>query len=423
MPQPVVADAPHVLRLCSVFEPDPAGRTGPELDGRAARFDPIGGMQNHTATLTRCLDAQGHRQTVVTSRLAAPAGSTRIGTAAVVYRTGVPIARLRQLWALAALPVVLRRSERPVDVVHAHQGEDLAVLPLARLAARRHRAPLVVTLHCSVGHTLTGGSPRARLLRAVGGWVERRTLRRADAVVVLTERTAAAVRADGVPAERVHTIPSGFDPALFAGTDGDVLAGTGRPRIGYVGRLAPQKRPDVLVQAFGLMQERSELVVVGDGPDRELVERAAAESPARERITLRGFVAHDAVPGVLASLDVLVLPSAYEEMGSVLTEAMAAGLPVVASDVGGIPTVVDDGVTGLLVPPLDPPALAAALDRVVGDADLRTRLAAGARERAGDYGWPRLAGRVATVYAGVRAQVGARVRARVRGRVRETVPA
>lgn len=416
----------HVLRLCSVFEPETpaatpragagagAGLPG-ALDGRAARFDPIGGMQNHTATLTRCLDAQGHRQTVVTSRLAARAGVGSLGRAATVRRTGLPIPRLRQLWAVTALPHVLRRDPAPVDVVHAHQGEDLAVLPLGRLAAWRHRCPLVVTLHCSVGHTLTGGSPRARLLRAVGGWVERSALRRADAVVVLTERTAAAVRADGVPARKVHTIPSGFDPALFARTGTDVLAGVGRPRIGYVGRLAPQKRPDVLVEAFGLMRERAELVVVGDGPDRALVERAVEASPARDRITLRGFVAHDAVPGVLAALDVLVLPSAYEEMGSVLTEAMAAGLPVVASDVGGIPTVVRDGVTGLLVPPLDPPALAAALDRVVGDAALRARLAAGARARADEYAWPRLAGRVAGVYA--------RLRARVAGRVREAIAA
>ncbi|WP_409330933.1 glycosyltransferase [Trujillonella humicola] len=420
-------DPLHVLRLCSVFEPERPSSAAPAgsrpglpgaLDGRAARFDPIGGMQNHTATLTRCLDAQGHRQTVVTSRLAARAGVGRLGRSATVHRTGLPIARLRQLWALTALPRVLRvrrRGSGPVDVVHAHQGEDLALLPLARLAAWRHACPLVVTLHCSVGHTLTGGSPRARLLRAVGGRVERSALRRADAVVVLTERTAAAVRADGVPAQRVHTIPSGFDPALFAGTGADVLAGIGRPRIGYVGRLAPQKRPDVLVEAFGLMRERAELVVVGDGPDRALVERAVEASPARERITLRGFVAHDAVPGVLAALDVLVLPSAYEEMGSVLTEAMAAGLPVVASDVGGIPAVVRDGVTGLLVPPLDAAALAAALDRVVGDPELRARLAAGARARADEYAWPRLAGRVAAVYT--------RIRARVHGRVREAVSA
>jgi 2-deoxystreptamine N-acetyl-D-glucosaminyltransferase/2-deoxystreptamine glucosyltransferase len=117
---------------------------------------------------------------------------------------------------------------------------------------------------------------------------------------------------------------------------------------------------------------------------------------------MTGFVEHSAVPAVLASLDVLVLPSAYEEMGSVLVEAMASGLPVVASAVGGIPEVVRDGETGLLVPPGDVAALAGVLDRLAADPELRARLAAGARARARDYAWPRLAGEVAAVYRRVR---------------------
>src|SRR3712207_9168479 len=117
------------------------------------------------------------------------------------------------------------------------------------------------------------------------------------------------------------------------------------------------------------MREPASLVVVGDGPDRERVHALAAAHP---RVYLSGFVEHTAVPAVLASLDVLVLPSAYEEMGSVLTEALASGLPVVASDVGGIPEVVHHGVTGLLVPPGDVDALAAALDRLAADDGLRS---------------------------------------------------
>jgi 2-deoxystreptamine N-acetyl-D-glucosaminyltransferase/2-deoxystreptamine glucosyltransferase len=101
---------------------------------------------------------------------------------------------------------------------------------------------------------------------------------------------------------------------------------------------------------------------------------------------------------VLASLDLLVLPSQYEEMGSVLVEAMVAGLPVVATDVGGIPEVVRHGETGLLVPPGDVAALAAALDRVVADPVLRARLADGARRRSQQYSWPVLAARVSAVY-------------------------
>jgi 2-deoxystreptamine N-acetyl-D-glucosaminyltransferase/2-deoxystreptamine glucosyltransferase len=385
----------HVLRLASVFEPD-AGA----LDRVASRFDPIGGLQNHTAALSRCLDRAGVRQTVLTSRLAAPAGARPLGELGVIHRVGVRTTRMRQLWAAAALPRVLRA--RGIDIVHAHQGEDVAVLLLGLLAAAVHRCPLVVTVHCSVAHTLRETGVRARLVRSVGGLVERKALRRAAAVLVLVPRTAALVVADGVPAGRVHVLPSGYEPRLFEDPGPDPFPELPHPRVGYVGRLAAQKAPHRAVQAFAGVDHRAHLVVVGDGPLRQVVDDAVAASPARDRITCRGFVPHREVPAVLAALDVLVLPSVYEEMGSVLVEAMASGLPVVATHVGGIPEVVCDRVTGILVPPGDVPALATAIDELVRDEDLRTRLGAAARERAGRYSWPCLAARVEQVYAAVR---------------------
>lgn len=385
----------HVLRLCSVFEPATT-----EVDGRAAAYDPVGGMQNHTASLSRALDDLDVRQTVVTSRLAAPTGTVRLGRHGRVHRVGVRTTRLRQLWALAGVRRVLAPLRRP-DVVHAHQGEDVAVLLLGLLAARVHRCPLVVTLHCSVAHTLAGRSWRTRWLRLLGGAVERAALRRADAVLVLVPRTAAAVRADGVPGERVHVLPSGFEPELFDREHADALAGLPRPRVGYVGRWCEQKRPDVLVEAFGRVRTPAHLVLVGDGPTRPQVEAAVERSPARDRIRTRGFVPHREVPALLASLDVLVLPSAYEEMGSVLVEAMASGLPVVASAVGGIPDVVRDGETGLLVPPLDVDALAEALDEVLADPAMLPKLGEEAHRAAAAYAWPALSRRVRDVYLSV----------------------
>jgi glycogen(starch) synthase len=147
------------------------------------------------------------------------------------------------------------------------------------------------------------------------------------------------------------------------------------------------------------MRERAHLVVVGDGPLRSHVAGAVQRSPARERVTLTGFVAHTEVPRILAGLDLLALPSQYEEMGSVLVEAMATGVPVVASRVGGIPDVVRDGVTGVLVPPGDAAALAAALDELVADPARRQRMCVAAREQAEQYSWPGLAARVAALYA------------------------
>jgi len=381
----------HVLRLCSVYESEAT-----QLDEAAARFDPIGGMQNHTASLSRRLDALGVRQTILTARLAGPREVSRLGRNGTVRRVGVQTIRLRQLWGLCALPHLL--AVHPVDLVHAHQGEDVATLLLGLLARRVHRSPLVVTLHCSVRHTITGRSPRSLFLRVVGGAVERAAVRRAEAVVVLVPRTARLLRADGIADDRIHVLPSGFEPALFSRRHPDAFPELPRPRIGYVGRLAEQKRPDLLVQAFGRMRAMAQLVVVGDGPLRPGVVAAVARSDARDRITLSGFVPHTDVPGVLASLDVLALPSVYEEMGSVLVEAMASGLSVVASRVGGIPDVVVDGETGVLVPPGDVDALAAALDTLVADPERRQQMCLNARERAVRYSWPELGNRVLVLY-------------------------
>jgi 2-deoxystreptamine N-acetyl-D-glucosaminyltransferase/2-deoxystreptamine glucosyltransferase len=379
-----------VLRLCSVFEPRP------EVLGRpdAASFDVIGGMQNHTAELTRGLDRLGVVQRVVTSRLGGSRSRSPLGRAATVVRTGLPTRHARQLWAMDALREAVRT--RGTGLVHAHQGEDLAVLPLAELVARRAGCPLVVTLHCSVWRTLDRS--RTRPLTLLGPAVERAALRRADAVLVLTDSAAQHLVDEGLHPDRVHVLPSGYDPELFDRSYADPLPDVPRPRVLFLGRLADQKRPVDAVLAHALMGPEVSLVVVGDGPLRAAVEAAVADSPARHRVHLVGLVPHERVPAYLQHADAFVLPAQYEELGSVLVEAMAAGLPVVANDVGGIPDLVTDGVTGRLVERGDLPALAKALDESL--ADPSTAIAARAHvER--QYAWPALARSVHDVYAAV----------------------
>jgi glycogen synthase len=153
-----------------------------------------------------------------------------------------------------------------------------------------------------------------------------------------------------------------------------------------------------LLAAVPLLRRAAAVVLVGDGPLRPALERQAARlGPGRVRF--QGFVPHAEVPAWLAAADVLVLPSVYEELGSVLLEAMAAGLPVVASEVGGIPDAL--GPAGLLVPPGDPAALAAAVDQVLEDPALAAELARAARRRAAACSWDTLAGRVLEVYRAV----------------------
>jgi glycogen(starch) synthase len=166
-----------------------------------------------------------------------------------------------------------------VDVIHVHCGEDLAVLPLARLAARRHGSPVVATVHLSVRHTLRPTTPRGIALRAAGGTVERWLLPGADAVIALTPSAAWLLRGDGIPADRVHVIPPGYDPVLFAAAAADPFPGLPRPRVAYVGRLVPQKDVGTLLEAFARLAAPAQLLVVGDGGRRQAPGRTACPDP------------------------------------------------------------------------------------------------------------------------------------------------
>jgi glycogen synthase len=384
------------LRLCSVFEPPPSA-----LVGRGVKFDPIGGMQNHTAELTRALDRRGVVQTVLTTRPPTAPYFQRFGEHTRVIRVGLPLRRFRQLYALQATiiaPILALRA----DVVHVHLGEDLAVLPVGATAARLHHLPLVLTIHMSLRHTLAVSDLRSSVLKTLGGPIERWGEHSAEAVLVITPRLHRLLLSEGVEEDRLHLIPPGVNPSLFEGPFEDPFSGVGRPRILLVGRLAPQKGVSTLVEAAGLLKDPSaKVLLVGDGSERPKLEREAKRIGVGDRVRFEGFVAHERRPAALVHVDLLVLPSLYEELGTVLLEAMQAGLPVVASKTGGIPDVIEDGVNGMLVLPGEPEALARAIDRFLADRDLARRLSEGAQQRAKDYDWEVLAERVLAVYQGV----------------------
>ena len=385
-----------VLRLCSVFEP-PASA----LVGKGAGFDPIGGMQNHTAELTRALDRQNVAQTVLTTRPPTAPYLQRLGKHARVVRLGLPIRRLRQLYGLQVsiiAPILASRA----DLVHVHLGEDLAVLPVGAAAAKLYRLPLVLTIHLSMRHTLVVSNLRSAILKTLGGWIEGLGERSADAVLAITPRLARQLVPEGVEKDRVHVVPPGVNPALFAGPFEDPFPDIGRPRVVFVGRLAPQKGVRTLVEAARLLKTSGvQVLLVGDGPQRSTLEQEIRRQGVGDVVHLFGFVPHERVPAILTHADLLVLPSHYEELGTILLEAMWVGVPIVASRTGGIPDIIDDGVNGLLVVPGDPEVLARAIDRLLADSELARRLGKAARERAKDYDWGVLAERVFAIYRDV----------------------
>jgi glycogen synthase len=178
----------------------------------------------------------------------------------------------------------------------------------------------------------------------------------------------------------VRVIPGGVDIPAEVGPEADP------PEILFAGRLSPEKGILELVEAAQGMK----LVVAGDGPLRDQVPGAL------------GFVPHHELLGLYERAAVVACPSRREGFGVACAEAMAHGRPVVASGVGGLLDLVVDGETGLLVAPGDVPALRSALERLKGDADLRCRLGAAARERASDrLAWERVTDLTIAAYRGI----------------------
>jgi glycogen synthase len=390
----------NVLRLCSVFEPPVTAVTA-----RGARFDPVGGVQSYTAGLSRALDRRGVVQTIVTTRPPTAARREPFGERGQLVRLGLPVHTCRQFYSWPASTLVPRLA-RGADLVHVHLGEDLAVVPLARHAARQRHLPLVLTVHTSLRHTLEVTGPRSALLKSLGGWFERTGTRDAQAVIVLTDRAAERLRYDGVPADRVHVVPAGVAAFPYDGTGSppaDPLAGIPRPRVAFVGRLRPHKDVEILIRAAALTTE-AQVVLVGDGPHRPALKRLTEQLGLTKRVHFMGFVPHSAIPAVLHHTDALALPSRYQEFGTAAVEGMQAGLPVIAAATGGMPNVIEHGVTGLLVPPGDPDALAKAMRQVLTDRRLSARLAGQARQRAAGYEWERIGDRVLSIYQALLAE-------------------
>ncbi len=271
------------------------------------------------------------------------------------------------------------------DVVHAHQPTAPSTGLWATLEAR---APVVGTFHSGAG--------RARLYDLAAP-VLRRVMRR------LAIRTAVSERAAAFEHQRIggifEVIPNGLDVVRFSKAQPADL-GPGRKLL-FVGRLDARKGFSTALQAFQVLAELHEdlrLVIVGDGPEGSVV--ATLGEDLRERVTMLGAVRNADLPPLATSCDLYLGPAmGGESFGVVLIEAMAAGLPVVASDIAGYDEVVTDGVDGLLVPPGDPDALASAAGRILEDAELAERLATAGRERAAAFDWSVILPAIEDVYA------------------------
>jgi phosphatidylinositol alpha-mannosyltransferase len=350
-------------------------------------WDDAGGVQVHVRELGERLRERSHQVVGLAPVRRAPTESWVRGVGRpvdLIYNASAAPIDPRP-WSAAQVRAELR-GFRP-DVVHVHEPFAPSTTLWAVLTSP---APLVATFH--------SGATRSRLFDVAAPVL--RLLARRLAVRVAISREAARFAGSRLGGQ-FEMVPNGLDVARFADAPPRPdLAGLVGVKLLFCGRLDERKGFPVAVEAFGqLLQGRRtlRLVVAGDGPERAAVDRLSAG--ARQRVTMLGAVPHEDLPPVHRACD-LFLGTAVggESFGYVLAEAMAAGLPVVASDIPGYDEVITDGVDGLLVRPRDPAAVAAAAARVLDDPALAARLIDGGRDRVHSFDWSAVVTRLEELY-------------------------
>jgi glycosyltransferase involved in cell wall biosynthesis len=367
-----------------------------------------GGQNLHVAELSTALAAGGHEVTVYTRQ--DNSKQERIATTQQGYRVvHVPAGPARPVPKDELLPHMAEftkfvdehwRTEKP-DVVHSHFWMSGLV---AAIAAKKHGVPMAHTYHALgtvkrryQGKADTSPPSRVRTERLIG--------RSASRIIATCSDEVAELSRMGLPKESVEVVPCGVDCVRFV-PDGPSPRKRLAHRIVSVGRLVPRKGFADLVAVLPALPD-TELIIAG-GPDRAKLaddpeacrlRQMARDLGVHQRVRLVGQVPRPRMPDLLRSADVVACVPWYEPFGIMPLEAMACGVPVLASAVGGLTDTVVDGVTGVLVPPRRRAALTAALKALLADPIKRSFLGAAGRDRVESrYPWSVIAAQTARVY-------------------------
>ena len=382
-----------------------------------------GGQNIYVAHVARCLAQMGHHVDVLTRRDSPtlPAVVDLRPGARVIHVDAGPSCFVPKEQLLGHMPEFARATERlmrnsvPYDVVHAHFFMSGWVAQRIRQALG---VPFAMTFH-ALGLVRLQHQPQADAFPAERLQIERELVRQADALVAeCPQDEADLTQLYDADAGRVTVVPCGFDPAEFA----PMSRALARAELGLdpaefivlqLGRLVPRKGIDNVIRSLAHLPPSIParlLVVGGDSaepdesrtPELARLRVVAEEAGVAGRVTFTGHRARARLRTFYAAADVFVTTPWYEPFGITPLEAMACGRPVIGSAVGGIKHSVVDGLTGFLVPPRDPQALAQRLVALHADPELARAMGRAGRARARSlFTWERVARELANVYAGM----------------------
>jgi glycosyltransferase involved in cell wall biosynthesis len=344
-----------------------------------------GGVEQVVDQLSARLAGRGHKVRLLTLRtrpapLAESRGGVEIERVRATDLTGMVGLQVAWSWRIYKATWDAIRDFRP-DVIHAHnlffRTTESVAIPYMLNGSK-----LVTTVH--LGKVVAGGAGLKAITglheRIVGRWI----IRRSDRLIAVSSAVADHARSLGARTDRIDVIPNGVDLALFKPAE---RPRSGPPRILFVGRLVPNKGPEILVRAAPAVLEKhpnAEFVICGDGPMRRSLEGEVNRLKIAYAFRFLGMVRK--VPDVMRDGTILVRPSTLEGMPLTVLEAMACGLPVIATRVGGTPELVKHGEHGLLFEPGDVDGLIGHLLSLLGNPRMASEFGAAGRRRV-ESGW------------------------------------
>ncbi|MCB1704391.1 MAG: glycosyltransferase family 4 protein [Halioglobus sp.] len=337
-----------------------------------------GGAEQLLVTLLPAMQRQGHEVLVAVR-------TDRLALAETLEAAGVPVVQLpaRHKWNLPAAALAISRlaNQHGIELIHAHLYFPAQATALVKLL-RLHSAATVVTFHnLAYANGANRGGLRLLLKRKLAAALCRTGF---DRKLAVSEAVASHYRA-ALGLERIEVVHNPVDlEAIDSLQLHKVKKFTEAAHIVVPGRLVPEKGHTDLLSALALLRDQGQVftvTVAGDGPLRETLRQQCCEAGLQEAVSFTGALQYEILLATVATADIVVIPSRFEGFGLAVVEAMALSRPVVVTAVGGLLDIVEDGVSGLMVPCRQPRELAAALQRLMASPALREALGCAGRKR------------------------------------------
>ncbi len=368
----------------------------------------VGGIARHCEGLAKTLAKMGHTVHVITLDFpGAPQYEEVEGVK--IHRTSVELGHPSFIaWVFIfnhfmEKKIAMISKEVKFDVIHIHDW----LVALAGIATKHYlRLPLVLTLHSTeVGRTSGFSNPDSYLIDGVEWWATYESKR----VIVTSNSMKREVEEHfHLPQSKIDVIPNAIDTSKYeVKVDREAV----KRRYGiapderivlFVGRLVPQKGVEYLIKATSKIvnsHPNARIVIVGDGWMKDHLWNLTISSEHKHKISFLGFLSDSELVELTLSSDVLVVPSVYEPFGIVALEGMAAGVPIVASNIGGLAEIIEHDKTGVLVYAGDPNSIAWGVNRILSDSKYASWLVENAKRKVREvYSWDAVARRTAEVY-------------------------